>query len=86
MAAAAQRLQGKVAVITGGSGGIGLATGRLFAAEGATVVLVDLDDATLRAAVAEAGSTSIGHQVADVSDEAQMRGVLHDTVARNTDY
>jgi NAD(P)-dependent dehydrogenase (short-subunit alcohol dehydrogenase family) len=77
------RLQGKVAVITGGSGGIGLATGRLFAAEGATVVLVDLDDATLRAALAEAGSERIHHQVADVSDEAQMRGVLHDTVARH---
>lgn len=79
----AGRLAGKVAVITGGSGGIGLATGRLFAAEGATVVLVDLDDATLRAAVAEAGCPAIHHQVADVSDEAQMRGVLHDTVAQH---
>ena len=62
------RLAGKVCVITGGSGGIGLATGRLFAAEGATVVLVDLNAGRLQAAVAEAGSASIHHQVADVSD------------------
>ena len=77
------RLAGKVCVITGGSGGIGLATGRLFAAEGATVVLVDLNAGRLQAAVAEAGSAAIHHQVADVSDEAQMRAALHDTVARH---
>lgn len=78
------RLQGKVAVITGGSGGIGLATGRLFAAEGATVVLVDLDAARLHAAVAEAGAGQrVTAQVADVSDEAQMRGALADAVARH---
>lgn len=80
----AGRLAGKVCVITGGSGGIGAATGRLFAAEGATVVLVDLDAARLHAAVAEIGAgAAVSAQVADVGDEAQMQAVIADTVARH---
>ncbi|MGB8505174.1 SDR family NAD(P)-dependent oxidoreductase, partial [Mycobacterium sp.] len=38
-----QRLTGKVAVITGGASGIGLATGRRMRAEGATIVVADVD-------------------------------------------
>lgn len=38
-----QRLSGKIALVTGGSGGLGAATARLFADEGATVVVTDLD-------------------------------------------
>src|SRR5664279_5689488 len=41
----AGRIEGRVAVVTGGCSGIGLATARRFAAEGATVVIGDVDDA-----------------------------------------
>ena len=40
------RLEGKVAVVTGGCSGIGLATVQRFAEEGAQVVVADLDDGT----------------------------------------
>src|ERR687883_1050617 len=51
-AGVAGRLEGRTAVVTGGAGGIGAATGLLFCEEGARVVLVDRD----AAAMAEAGA------------------------------
>jgi NAD(P)-dependent dehydrogenase (short-subunit alcohol dehydrogenase family) len=50
-----EQLTGKVAVITGGASGIGLATARLLAAEGMRLVLADIEQAALDAAVAELG-------------------------------
>src|SRR3546814_11889873 len=47
------RLKGKVAVVTGAGSGIGLATAKRFAAEGATVVVADLNGETARGVVAE---------------------------------
>ena len=67
----AGRLQGKKAVITGGAGGIGSGTGRLFCAEGARVVLVDLEDEALTraagditASIADADVTTIPANIA----------------------
>lgn len=77
------RLDGKVAVITGGSGGIGLATARLFVAEGAHVMLVDLDEGRLGEAAAELGSAALSTLAADVSDEAQTRAYVDAALQRH---
>jgi NAD(P)-dependent dehydrogenase (short-subunit alcohol dehydrogenase family) len=69
------KLKDKVAIVTGAGSGIGAATARLFAAEGARVALVDRDPEGLRRVSGEiAGSLAIE---ADVSDNAQA----HDGVA-----
>lgn len=70
-----RRLGGRVAVITGGASGIGLATARRFAAEGATVVIGDVDIETGQAAASEVGGLFVR---VDVTDEAQV-DALFDT-------
>jgi NAD(P)-dependent dehydrogenase (short-subunit alcohol dehydrogenase family) len=59
-----QRFDGKVALVTGAGGGIGLATARRFAEEGAQVVCADLDEATGKAAADEVGGTFVPVDVA----------------------
>lgn len=49
------RLDGKTALITGGSGSIGLASARAFLAEGAAVMIVDRDEASLARGASRAG-------------------------------
>jgi len=63
------RLKGKKALITGGSSGIGLATARLFVAEGAQVAITGRDQMTLDAAVRKLGPNAFAFK-ADVSDAA----------------
>ena len=72
-----QRLAGKGAVITGGAGGIGLAAGRRMAAEGATIVVGDIDPTSGKAAADELGGLFVP---VDVSDEAAV-DTLFDTAA-----
>ncbi|HKV26009.1 MAG TPA: SDR family oxidoreductase [Candidatus Acidoferrum sp.] len=60
------KLAGKKALITGGNSGIGLATARLFVAEGAEVAITGRDQKTLDEAVAELGSKAHGYR-ADVT-------------------
>ena len=67
------RLDGKVALITGGESGIGLATARLFASEGAAVHIVGIDEPKLATARAELGEGTALRSVADVVDEAAVK-------------
>lgn len=76
------RLAGKIAIITGGAAGIGLAAAKLFVAEGAKVLLVDVQRAQLDAAAAELGSDNAIAMVADVSDAAQTRAYVDAAVER----
>jgi NAD(P)-dependent dehydrogenase (short-subunit alcohol dehydrogenase family) len=75
------RLAGKVAIITGGAGGIGLETARLFLAEGARVTIVDLTPDTVATAVDTlGGGDRVLGVAADVTDEAAVRGYVEATV------
>jgi 2-dehydro-3-deoxy-L-rhamnonate dehydrogenase (NAD+) len=73
-------LDGRVAVITGGAGGIGLATAKRMTASGASVFLWDHDAATLdRSSQAVPGAIAFA---LDVTDEAAVAGTTEATMAR----
>ena len=78
MTHSSNRLAGRVAVITGAGSGIGLATARRFAAEGAHVVCVDLDANSGKSAAAEVGGLFIQ---ADVTDEEAVKAMYDTAVA-----
>ena len=66
------RLAGKVAVITGAGSGIGRASARLFAAEGAKVVVAEIDEALGAASAREAGARFVRTDVTDEASVARM--------------
>jgi 3-oxoacyl-[acyl-carrier protein] reductase len=73
-----QRLAGKVSIITGGAQGIGLATALKFSREGATVVVCDIRQAAVDAAVAqcqEAGAKALG-MVVDVTQREMVDAMV----------
>jgi len=73
------RLEGKVAVITGGNSGIGLATAQLFVTEGAYVFIIGRRQSELDAAVKQIGKNNVTGVQGDVSNLADLDR-LYDTV------
>ena len=73
------QVDGKVALVTGAASGIGAATARVLAREGARVVITDLDDAAGQAIASEIGGHYIHH---DVTDEDGWKAVIADTGQR----
>ncbi len=76
-------LKDKVAVITGGAGanGLGFATARMMAAQGATIVILDLAQADPAGAAARLGPQHLG-LVADVTDKASCQAAVDQAVAK----
>lgn len=72
-----RRLQDRTAVITGGAGGIGLATARRFASEGAHVVLADLDAEAGKRAADEVGGRFVPTDVTSSADVEELFATAH---------
>lgn len=78
------RLTGKIALITGAGSGIGRSSARLFAHEGARVIVNDLDEVKGREAVGEitdAGGEAV-YIRADVTDPLSVSGMMAEAIAR----
>lgn len=76
------KLDGKVAIITGAGGGIGTAAATLFAAEGAKLMLVDLDGDRLADLAGALGEDRAAWTAADVTDAAQVKSYVAAAVER----
>jgi 3-oxoacyl-[acyl-carrier protein] reductase len=78
------RLAGKVAIVTGGASGFGRATSTLFAAQGARVIVADLDEVRGKDTVEEIASKGgeAAAFVGDISDLAVARDMVQEAVSR----
>ena len=74
------RVEGKVAVVSGGASGLGEASARLLAREGASVVIADIDRTNAERVAGEIGAAARAIPL-DVTSEAQWSSVMADTLA-----
>jgi NAD(P)-dependent dehydrogenase (short-subunit alcohol dehydrogenase family) len=75
-------LNGKVCIVTGGAGSLGLAAARLFVQEGAKVMLIDHRERELRQAEASLASPHVAGTVADITRSDSVRSAIDATVSR----
>ena len=76
------RLEGRVALITGGASGIGFASAQRLAAEGATVVIVDMNEDAGAVAAAEVGGLFVAADVTSPEDNERMYATTFETYGR----
>ena len=76
------RLEGRVALITGGASGIGFASAQRLAAEGATVVIVDMNEDAGAIAAAEVGGLFVAADVTRHEDNERMYATTVETYGR----
>ena len=77
-----KKLENKIALITGGNSGIGLATAKLFAQEGAKVVITGRREDALKDAVAEIGDAA-SYVLADAAQIGSAKKAVEETVAQH---
>ncbi|XP_065858848.1 short chain aldehyde dehydrogenase 1-like [Euphorbia lathyris] len=77
-----KRLEGKVAVITGGASGIGACTVKLFVKHGAKVVIADVQDELGLSLCREIGSEDVTFIHCDVSSDSDVQNVIDSTVSK----
>ncbi|KAG8376716.1 hypothetical protein BUALT_Bualt09G0092800 [Buddleja alternifolia] len=77
------KLQGKVALITGGASGIGEATAKLFTRYGAKVIIADIQDDRGQALCKELGSTTISYVHCDVTKEYDVKNAVDFAVSEH---
>lgn len=76
------KLEGKVAIVTGGASGIGRRTAEVFVEEGARVVIADLDADGIGEVVSQLGHNQVDGSVMDVRDEQAVEALMAHTVRR----